>query len=243
MRICVIPARGGSKRIPRKNIKPFLGKPVIAYPIEAALASGLFDEVVISTDDSEIASVAKQLGATVPFERPRVLADDHTPTAPVLIHAIEWFEKQGHTVTEMTCMYPATPFITKELLKEAYQYWKNAGASYCFSVSEFPSAPQRALTLTEQGRLKSLQPQYISTRTQDLPKAYFDTGMFYLCDAQVFKNKVPLYSDASVPFVLPRHIAHDIDTNEDWLYAEKIYKFIQQEIQTQIKESTRDIAI
>jgi len=226
MKICVIPARGGSKRIPRKNIRSFLGKPVIAYPIQAALKSGLFDEVIVSTDDKEIAAVAKQWGASVPFERPKALSDDLTATAPVLVHAIEWFEKGGHKVTEMTCLYPATPFATVDLLKSAYQHWKASDANYCFSVSEFPSAPQRALTLNDSGRLHSLHPEYISTRTQDLPVANFDAGMFYICDAQVFKTLVPLYSDASVPFVLPRHIAHDIDTLDDWHYAEKIYEFM-----------------
>lgn len=228
MNIAIIPARGGSKRIPRKNIKPFYGKPIIAYPIMAALESGLFDQVIVSTDDDEIAEVAQAYGASVPFKRPKALSDDHTATAPVLLHAIEWYEALGCKVDEMTCIYPATPFLTVELLHSAYAHWKFSGASYCFSVSEFPSAPQRALIQNEHGRLQSLQPQFISTRTQDLPTAYFDIGMFYMTDAHIFKQAVPLYSEASVPFVLPRHLAHDIDTPEDWEYAEKIYQLMQQ---------------
>lgn len=238
MRICIIPARGGSKRIPRKNIRDFLGQPVIAYPILAAQASGLFDEVLVSTDDTEIAEVASRYGASVPFMRPPELSDDHTATAPVLIHAIEWYEKQGHLVSEMTCLYPATPFVTTEILKAAYHHWQVAGADYCFSVCEFLSAPQRALTLNSTGHIQSLQPEYISTRTQDLPRAYFDVGMFYFCNAHVFKQNVPLYSDASIPFVLPRHIAHDIDTLEDWQYAEQIYQFMHRDIENHPKRSS-----
>ncbi|NCN44896.1 MAG: pseudaminic acid cytidylyltransferase, partial [Piscirickettsiaceae bacterium CG18_big_fil_WC_8_21_14_2_50_44_103] len=173
MKICVIPARGGSKRIPRKNIRSFLGKPVIAYPIEAAIASGLFDAVIVSTNDLEIAEVAQQYGAEVPFMRPESLSDDHTATAPVLIHAIEWYEAQGHAVEEMTNIYPSTPFITADLLQDGYQVWKAAQSPYCFAVSEFHSAPQRALKLSQQGRAVSLYPEFQQTRTQDLPTTFF----------------------------------------------------------------------
>lgn len=226
MKICVIPARGGSKRIPRKNIRSFLGKPVIAYPIEAAIASSLFDAVVVSTNDSEIADIAKQYGAEVPFMRPEALSDDHTATAPVLIHAIEWYESQGHTVEEMACLYPSTPFLNPDLLQDGYRVWKEAESPYCFAVSEFHSAPQRALKLSEQGRAVSLYPEFQQTRTQDLPPTFFDAGMFYFCDAQIYKSGVSMHSDSAVPFVLPRHLAHDIDTLEDWDFAEKFYKFL-----------------
>lgn len=230
MNICVIPARGGSKRIPRKNIKPFMGKPVIAYAIEAALESELFDEVLISTDDPEIAQVAQQYGASAPFYRSKELSDDFTATAPVLIHAIEWFEAQGCQVDEMTCIYPANPFLNPTLLKEAYQLWKSAQSEYCFAVSEFISAPQRALKLDTGGRVVSMYPQFQLTRTQDLERAFFDAGMFYFCRAQTYKKGVAMHSEASIPFVLPRHLAHDIDTEEDWSYAETIYKVIQHQL-------------
>ena len=230
MRICVIPARGGSKRIPRKNIKPFMGKPVIGYAIEAALASGVFDEVLISTDDPEIAAIAQQFGASVPFYRPKELSDDHTATAPVLIHAIEWYEAQGHKVDEMTCIYPANPFLNASLLKEGYNLWKQAQTDYCFAVSEFPSAPQRALKLDANGHVGSMYPQFRQTRTQDLDRAFFDAGMFYFCRAQTYKDGVPMHSEAATPYILPRHLAHDIDTEEDWNYAETIYKVIQEQL-------------
>lgn len=227
MKICVIPARGGSKRIPRKNIKEFKGKPVIAYPIQAALDSGLFEEVVVTTDDDEIAEVAKKYGASVPFKRPEALSGDHVATAPVLIHAIEWFEQQGHEVTEMTNIYPANPFITSELLVEAAEYWKSQQTDYCFAVSEFESAPQRALTMNASGRVEALYPEFTKTRTQDLPRTFYNAGMFYFTKAQVFKKGVPMHSEAASPFFLPRHMAHDIDTEADWVYAETIYEIVK----------------
>lgn len=227
MKICVIPARGGSKRIPRKNIKEFKGKPVIAYPIEAALKSGLFDEVVVTTDDDEIAQVAIKYGASVPFKRPVALSGDHVATAPVLIHAIEWFENLGHKVTEMTNIYPANPFITSDLLKQAYSYWQEKKSDYCFAVSEFESAPQRALTVDDNGCVMALYPEFTKTRTQDLPKTFYNAGMFYFTKAAVFAKGVPMHSQAATPFFLPRHMAHDIDTEADWDYAETIYEIVK----------------
>lgn len=226
MKICVIPARGGSKRIPRKNIKEFNGKPVIAYPIQAAIESELFDEVVVSTDDKEIMNVAKKYGATVPFIRPEHLANDHAATAPVLIHAIEWFEAQGHDVLEMTNIYPANPFITAELLIEAYGAWNKEKFAYCFGVCEFESAPQRALFQETRGGVNAFYPEYTLTRTQDLIAAFYDAGMFYFCDAQVYKAGESMHGAKAQPYYLPRHIVHDIDTPADWDFAEKMYALV-----------------
>jgi len=228
MKICVIPARGGSKRIPRKNIKDFNGKPAIAYPIQAALDSELFDTVLVSTDDEEIMQIAKQYGAQVPFVRPEHLANDTAATAPVLIHAIEWFEAQGETVTEMTCIYPANPFISSALLQEAYQNWNQEKFAYCFGVCEFESAPQRALFQESTGGVNAFQPEYTLTRTQDLVPAFYDAGMFYFCDAQVYKTGESMHGPKAQPYYLPRHIVHDIDTPADWDFAQKMYALVHQ---------------
>jgi pseudaminic acid cytidylyltransferase len=227
VRLCVIPARGGSKRIPRKNIKPFFGKPMLAYPVEAALASGLFDDVIVSTEDDEIAAVAKQYGAKVPFKRPAELAEDMTPTRPVLLHAMDWYESQGQSVEALSYIYPASPFVTSALLQQAYQAWSDSGLDYCMAVCEFPSNPFRALTLDEQGKLTSIFPQYRATRTQDLSPAFYDAGMFNFCKPEALKGKVPVHSPATLPFVLPRNLAHDIDNEEDWQLAEAFYQLEQ----------------
>jgi N-acylneuraminate cytidylyltransferase len=242
MNIAIIPARGGSKRIPRKNIKPFYGKPMLAYPILAALESGLFDQVVVSTDDDEIAEVAQAFGASVPFKRPAALAQDDTATAPVIIHAIEWFEAQGHAVKEAACFYPCTPFVDAHLLNQAYAHWQATDAAYCFAVCEYPSAPQRALKQLANGRLESMYPQYRLTRTQDLEKTFFDAGQFYFTDAQTYKTGVSMHSDAATPFILPRHLAHDIDTLEDWHLAELMYGVLNPSAQLQTEHLNPDLA-
>lgn len=229
MKLCVLPARGGSKRIPRKNIKDFNGKPVISYSIKAALESGLFDMVMVSTDDDEIAEIAEQYGAVIPFKRPASISEDFSTTADVLLHAIDWYEKKGQPVSEITCIYPVNPFVTKELLVDGHSAWKACDAKYCFAVSEFNSAPQRAFIVNKQDRVESMYPQYRSTRTQDLEIGYFDAGMFYFCDVEAYKQNIPMHSPASIPYILPRHLAHDIDTNEDWDYAEKLFKIVMQE--------------
>ena len=174
MKLCVIPARGGSKRIPLKNIRPFFGQPMLAYPIQSALKSGLFDAVVVSTEDEEIAQVARAYEAEVPFVRPTELAQDDTATAPVILHAIDWYEQNGIQVDMCSCIYPCTPFTSSHLLKQAYSEWQASGADYCFSVCEYPSAPQRALKQLPSGRLTSMYPEYRATRTQDLDKTFFD---------------------------------------------------------------------
>ncbi len=228
MKLCVIPARGASKRIPRKNIKPFLGKPIIAYSIEAALQSGCFDQVIVSTDDGEIATIAQAYGAQVPFVRPKNLANDHAGTLPVIKQAIEWMEAQGTVVDLACCLYATSPMLQPKHLQEALQQLQVSQADYCFSVTEFPSAIQRAFKITESSRLEMFYPECFNTRSQDLELAYHDAGQFYWGKSTAFKQEKPLYSEFSSPYRLPRYLVQDLDTPDDWIQAELMYQaFIQ----------------
>ena len=179
MKIAVIPARGGSKRIPRKNIKPFHGKPMIGYAIQAALTSKAFDRVIVSTDDAEIAEVAKAHGAELPFVRPQELADDHTPTVPVIAHAIRACDELGWNIEDVCCIYPGVPFISTDDLRAAHEQLVSTGAHYVFPVTGFPSPIQRALRRLPDGSVRPFQPEHAATRTQDLEPGYFDVGQFY----------------------------------------------------------------
>ncbi|MCK1332015.1 MULTISPECIES: pseudaminic acid cytidylyltransferase [unclassified Bradyrhizobium] len=228
MKIAVIPARGGSKRIPRKNIRPFCGKPIIAYSIEAARESGLFDEITVSTDDQEIAVVARQLGATTPFMRPKEIADDYTGTAEVVKHAVTWFLAQGKDVSHVCCIYPTAPLIRAHFLREAYDVLAGADATFSFSVTSYAFPIQRALRLTAAGRVIPFHPEYRMTRSQDLEPAYHDAGQFYWGTAAAFLNGIPMFSERSVGIVLPRYLVQDIDTMEDWEQAEYMFRTITQ---------------
>jgi pseudaminic acid cytidylyltransferase len=226
MKLAVIPARGGSKRIPRKNIRDFLGKPVIAYSIEAALQSKLFNQVVVSTDDNEIADVARGLGAKVPFMRPAKLSDDHTGTADVVKHALSWFAEQGTPAEFACCIYATAPFVTSQDLQDGFELLSSSRKSYAFSVTSFGFSIQRALRLTE-GGLEPFSPAHSETRSQDLEEAFHDAGQFYWGRATAFLSDVPLFSNASLPVVLPRYRVQDIDTVEDWQRAEFMYRALQ----------------
>ena len=219
MKVCIIPARGGSKRIPRKNIKPFAGKPMIAHSITVALESGCFDKVIVSTDDDEIAEVAKQHGAEVPFIRPKELANDFAGTLPVIKHAVEWFEPQEEPLHAVCCLYATAPFVTPSSLVQAYAQFIETQADYCFTVTEFASAIQRAFKITEKERLQMFNPENFSVRSQDLEKAFYDAGQFYWGKPEAFKQLTPIFSEAASPFVLPHYLVQDIDTPEDleWL--------------------------
>ena len=222
--IAVIPARGGSKRIPRKNIKLFAGKPMIAYAIEAAKQCGLFAHVVVSTDDEEIAAIAREYGAETPFPRPAHLADDHTPTVPVIAHAVTACENLGWQFDHVCCIYPGVPFIQQEDMKSALGLLERVdSAGYSFPITEFPSAIQRALRRKESGIVASFYPEFELTRTQDLEQAYYDAGQFYwgrknawLTDSRIHKSGVGL--------VIPNWRVVDIDTPEDWQRAEAIHR-------------------
>ncbi|BCN92693.1 pseudaminic acid cytidylyltransferase [Thiomicrorhabdus immobilis] len=228
MKLCVIPARGGSKRIPRKNIKEFCGKPMIGYSIEAALQSNCFDQVVVSTDDKKIAEMAKSFGASVPFMRPDELANDYAGTIPVIKHAIEWFEEQGETPSVVCCLYATAPFVQAGVIQRAYEQLQETQAEYCFTVTSFAFPIQRAIKLTEERRVEMFYPEHFSTRSQDLEEAYHDAGQFYWGKAMAFKQQKPLFSGDASPYILPRHLVQDIDTVEDWKRAELMYQVLKQ---------------
>lgn len=228
MKLCVIPARGGSKRIPRKNIKEFNGKPMIAYSIEAALQSGYFDKVIVSTDDEEIAEVAKAYGAEVPFMRPAELANDYAGTLPVIKHAVEWFEENSTRPGHICCLYATAPFVQPKAIQQAYQQLLATQADYCFSVTSFAFPIQRAIKITDQQRVEMFYPEHFDTRSQDLEEAYHDAGQFYWGSVDAFKQMKPLFSQSASPFVLPRYLVQDIDTPEDWIRAELMYQVLRQ---------------
>ena len=179
MKLAVIPARGGSKRIPRKNIREFCGKPIIAYSIEAALASDLFDHVIVSTDDNEIASVAKELGAETPFMRPAEIADDHTGTNAVVKHAIQWYQERSQSISLACCIYATAPFVSPVYLREGHDKLINSDKSFAFSVTSFPFPIQRAIRINRKGEVEAFWPEHINTRSQDLEEGYHDAGQFY----------------------------------------------------------------
>jgi pseudaminic acid cytidylyltransferase len=224
MTIAVIPARGGSKRIPRKNIKPFGGKPMIAYAIAAARESGLFEHVVVSTDDDEIAAVAESHGATVPFRRPKELADDQTVTVPVIAHAAQWFCDQGQRPDAVCCIYPCVPLLRAQDLRGAHALFVERGADYVYPVVAFHSSPWRAMTKHDEpdaGPMRFVHPEYELTRTQDLPKLYFDAGQFYWGRTEAWTSGLRMHSHGH-GYELPGWRVVDIDTPEDWQRAELI---------------------
>ena len=228
MNICVIPARGGSKRIPRKNIKEFNGKPIIAYSIEAALKSNCFSRVIVSTDDDEISEVAKKYGALVPFVRPDELSNDYAGTIPVIKHAIEWMEDNNNYIENVCCLYATAPFIQSKIISKAYQQLQDSNSDYCFSVTSFSFPIQRAIKIVQGNKVDMFYPEHFNTRSQDLEEAYHDAGQFYWGKAQAFKDESPLFSEVATPYVLPRYLVQDIDTMEDWIRAETMYKVLQE---------------
>ena len=226
-RVAIIPARGGSKRIPRKNIREFCGKPMIAWSIEAAKLSGCFDRVIVSTDDAQIVEVAKEYGAEVPFIRPPELSDDYTGTLPVIRHAVEWLQQNGEPVDYTCCIYATAPFISPEDLQRGLDLIRQEAASYAFSVTSYAFPIQRAIRLTEGGRVAMFNPEHFSTRSQDLEEAWHDAGQFYWGAADAWLKERPIFSGAALPVKLPRHRVQDIDTPEDWVRAEWMFKAIK----------------
>ena len=231
MKLAIIPARGGSKRIPRKNIKLFCEKPMIAWSIEAALKSGCFDQVIVSTDDEEIAEVARLYGATVPCMRPVHLSDDHTGTIPVIQHAIEWVNTQGQSVEQACCLYATAPFVSPEDIRRGLETLEAKGGDYAFSVTSYAFPIQRAIRLNENGRVEMFNPEHFNTRSQDLEEAFHDAGQFYWGKADAWLQGRMIFGTGSVPVALPRHRVQDIDTPEDWVRAEWLFKAMQAEAQ------------
>lgn len=220
MKLAVIPARGGSKRIPRKNIKLFGGKPMIAWSIEAAQQTSLFDRIIVSTDDEAIASIAMKYGADVPFVRPAELSDDHTGTAPVIAHAINWHLKRDFEPTEICCIYATAPFLRSEDIKLGQNILEQSKADFAFSVTTFAFPIQRAVKLREDGRIEMFDPSQFQKRSQDLTEAYHDAGQFYWGTRNAWLSGTPIFGINSVPVFLPRYRVQDIDNTEDWNQAE-----------------------
>lgn len=226
MKVAVIPARGGSKRILKKNIRTFSGKPIIAWSIQAALESELFDKVVVSTDDAEIAAVVKQYGAEVPFYRPRELSDDYTTTNAVVKHAVEWFREQHQKIDYVCCIYATAPFIDIKNLKKGFELLLESGQSFVFTVTSFPYPIQRALRITDKGLIEAMWKENMYARSQDLEDAFHDAGQFYWGTANAFLNDSVMLDNESLPVILPRYLVQDIDNEEDWVRAEMMFEIL-----------------
>jgi len=226
MNIAIIPARGGSKRIPRKNIKLFHGKPMIAYSIEAAQQSGCFDKIIVSTDDQEIAEVALQYGAEVPFLRPANIADDFATTMDVMQHAINWCNEHQWNVTLVCCIYATAPFIQAKDIQQGLKAVVEKHVNYAFSATSFPFPIQRAITLDHDHQVSMLYPEHLKTRSQDLPETYHDAGQFYWGKASAFIAGQAILSEQAKAIILPRKRVQDIDTIEDWEFAEALFSVL-----------------
>nr|WP_174507022.1 pseudaminic acid cytidylyltransferase [Acinetobacter sp. Marseille-Q1620] len=231
MQLAVIPARGGSKRIPRKNIKEFHGKPMIAWSIEAALQSRCFDEIWVSTDDAEIAEIAQQYGAKVPFLRPKELSDDFATTADVMQHAVQEFNRLYTENPEFVCcLYATAPFVLAEDLLKGFQLIQNKTVDYVFSATTYAFPIQRAIKLSENGHVEMFYPEHFNTRSQDLTEAWHDAGQFYWGTSDAWLNKTIIFSNHSSVIQLPRYRVQDIDTYEDWERAEKMAQLLLGEV-------------
>ena len=227
MRIAVIPARGGSKRIPRKNIKLFCGKPMLAWSIEAAKKSGLFERIICSTDDEEIAVVARECGAETPFLRPAELSDDHTGTIPVVAHAIKKLQNSENKIDIVCCIYATAPFIQEVDLKNSLEQLEKEDANYCFAVTNYPFPIQRAFRITKENCCEMFQPEMFNMRSQDLDEAFHDAGQLYWGKTSAWLETEQMFSLKSTPYILPRYLVQDIDTEEDWLQAELMFKALK----------------
>ncbi len=226
MKIAIIPARGGSKRIPRKNIKLFHNQEMIAYSIKTAIESGVFDKIIVSTDDEEIADVARKYGAEVPFIRPAELSDDHTATIPVIAHGIENCGIDIQDIDAVCCIYATAPFVKAYYIKEALEKLTEQKRDYVFSATSFPFPIQRAIKIDKEENISMFQPEHFNTRSQDLQEAYHDAGQFYWGTPQAWLGDVPIFSQNSAIIELPRYLVQDIDTLEDFKRAELMYEVL-----------------
>lgn len=225
-KLCIIPARGGSKRIPRKNIKEFLGKAIIAYSIEAALKSELFDEVIVSTDDAEIAEIAKQYGAKVPFMRSRENANDFATTVDVLFEVLSQYKILGKSFKNACCIYPTAPFVTPDLLKEGYNMLIKKNYDSVFSVLRYSFPIQRALKL-EQGKVSMFYAEFMESRSQDLEPSFHDAGQFYWFKPTLLEEQKKLWTNNTGVVEINELNAQDIDNETDWKLAELKYELLQ----------------
>ncbi len=229
MRVAVIPARGGSKRIPRKNIKLFCGKPMIAWSIAAAVESNCFDRIIVSTDDEEIADVAKHHGAEVPFVRPSELADDHTGTIAVVRHTVHWLNAIGQTPIQVCCIYATAPFVRAADIRRGLNIMVSADSDYAFAVTSYPFPIQRALRITNRGRVEMFSPECFNIRSQDMEEAYHDAGQFYWGRATAWLTGEIIFGPNAAVVRLPRYRVQDIDTAEDWQMAEYLFRVVNTE--------------
>ncbi len=225
MRIAIITARGGSKRIPKKNIREFCGKPIIAYSIEAAVRSGMFDEIMVSTDSREIADIAVKYGAEVPFLRSPATSGDYATTSDVLEEVLDAYNKRGKKFELICCIYPTAPFITESKLQGAVQKLERSDADSLVPVVQFSYPPQRAVVLRE-GLLAYQYPEYEKARSQDLEPVYHDCGQFYLCRTKAFRMYRSLITPKTIPLILREEEVQDIDNDSDWNIAEIKYKML-----------------
>ena len=223
MKIAIIPARGGSKRIPRKNIIEFCGKPMIAWAITIAKESRLFDHIIVSTDDEEIADIGRTWGAETPFVRPVELADDLTPTVPVVAHAVKSCLDNGWTVEYACCIYPCVPFLQVGDLSKAFRLLHKLDANFVYPVTEYAHPIQRAMRQLPSGQMQFISPEYELTRTQDLEKSYHDSGQFYWGSALAWLEQKKMHTDG-LGMTIPSWRVADIDSMDDWIRAENIYK-------------------
>jgi N-acylneuraminate cytidylyltransferase len=227
LKVAVIPARGGSKRIPRKNIREFAGKPMIAHSVNCALQSGLFERVIVSTDDEEISRVARACGAEVPFLRPKELSDDHTGTTEVIAHAIHWLQQTGADLSAVCCIYATAPFIRQEDLKQGLAILESGNWQYVFSAATFAFPIFRSFQKNAEGRLEMFFLEHFNTRSQDLPEALHDAGQFYWGRPQAWLDHVRIFDKASTVVTIPRWRVQDIDTLEDWEQAQIMWQVLQ----------------
>ena len=221
--IAIIPARGGSKRIPRKNIKDFLGMPIIAYSIKAAKESGMFNEVMVSTDDEEIAEVARKYGASVPFLRSEATSNDYATTADVINEVIDEYSKRGKEFDYVACIYATAPFVTAESLRYALDLLADGKYDSAFTCVEFSYPVLRSLIINVDGKISMRWPEYANSRSQDLQKFYHDAGQFYVAKIEIFRKQNAFCGDNTAPIILSELMVQDLDTETDWKIAEIKY--------------------
>lgn len=226
MKVAIIPARGGSKRLPRKNIKIFNGKPMITWSIKAALDSNCFDKVIVSTDDYEIANISRAHGAEVPFIRPSDLADDLTTTVPVIAHALSTCEGYGWDIHYACCIYPCAPLIQLSDIKKAFELLKVGGYSYVYPVTAFPHPVQRAMKCLPGDVMQFVYPEYELVRTQDFEEYYYDAAQFYFGKASAWSSQFPMHT-AGIGMKIPNWRVVDIDTEDDWRRAELVFSSLK----------------
>ena len=229
MRVAIIPARGGSKRIPGKNTRMFCGRPMLAWSVTAALESGCFEQVIVSTDDKHIAEVARSCGASVPFIRPAELADDYSTSIAVISHAVGWLRTHHHHPNEVCCIYATAPFIRIADLQNGLKLLQQNDCDYVFTVSDYPFPIQRALRQNPEGRVEMFSPENFLQRSQDLESAFHDAGQFYWGWADSWVQGRSVFTSGSIPLRLPRYRVQDIDTLEDWKQAELMFSVLQSE--------------